>query len=296
MTIQAQEKSKSQTQIGYSYALLAVLFFGSSAVLVILADPIPPLEKTFWRMLIATVFIFAILKITRTALNWRQGSIRQFTVYGFVTALHFILYISSLSFTTVAHALTLVNSAPIFVTVLSAIFLKETIVARKWIGIAIAVGGIAVLAGFEGQFTTNMLIGDLMALGSGIMYAVYSLIGRKERDNYSLFSYAFGVYGFAAIWVLPVAVWSFFGGSGVLNYNWGNILALLALGIFPLGFGHTLYNAALRKVQATYANIIGTQEVSIGILYSWLFIAKEPSLNALIGAGITLIGLILVLV
>jgi drug/metabolite transporter (DMT)-like permease len=296
MSTKFSEKAKSQTQLGYLYAVIAVIFFGSSAVLVIVADPIPPLEKTFWRMLIATIFIFVILKGLNIALNWRQGSIRQFFIYGFVTALHFILYISSLSFTTVAHSLTLVNSAPIFVTVLAAIFLKETINARKWVGIGIAVIGIGVLAGFEGQFSVSMLIGDLMALGSGITYAIYSLIGRKERDNYSLFSYAFGVYGFAALWVLPVAIWSFLSGAGAANYNLNNILALLALGIFPLGFGHTLYNASLRRIHATYANIIGTQEVSIGILYSWIFINQVPTANVLAGAGITLIGLTIVLV
>jgi drug/metabolite transporter (DMT)-like permease len=296
MTSKTPEKTKSQTQLGYIYAIVAVIFFGSSAVLVILARPIPPLEITFWRLVIATIFIFVLLKLTHTALNWRQGSLRRFAIYGFVTALHFILYISSLSFTTVAHSLTLVNSAPIFVTILASLFLKESISGRKWLGIVIAVVGIGVLAGFESQFTTSMLIGDLMALGSGITYAIYSLIGRRERDNYSLFSYAFGVYGFAALWVLPVALWSFLGGAGAANYNLPNILALLALGIFPLGFGHTLYNASLRRIHATYANIIGTQEVLIGILYSWLFIAEVPSTNALIGAGITLVGLIIVLI
>lgn len=290
------EIQKREVRLGFVYAIIAVIFFGSSAVLVLYADPIPPLEKTFWRLVIATSFIFCLLKITRTTLGWQRASLGRFALYGFVTALHFIFYISSLSFTTAARALTLVNTAPIFLTIMAAVFLKESMPRRKWLGIGLAAIGVAILAGFEPTLSTEMLIGDLMALAAGITYALYSLAGRRERENYSLFSYAFGVYGFAALWVMPFAAWSFFSGKGLTNYSFWPVMALLALGIFPLGLGHTLYNAALRRVHATYANIIGTQEITIGILLSWLFFNQQPAANTLIGAAITLVGILVVLI
>jgi drug/metabolite transporter (DMT)-like permease len=74
------------------------------------------------------------------------------------------------------------------------------------------------------------------------------------------------------------------------------MLAVLALGLFPLGIGHTLYNAALRRAHPTRVNIIATQEVTGGILLSWWLLREVPSANAVIGAAIMLVGVIQVVV
>jgi drug/metabolite transporter (DMT)-like permease len=65
---------------------------------------------------------------------------------------------------------------------------------------------------------------------------------------------------------------------------------VLVLGVFPLGIGHTLYNAALRRMHPTLVNIIATQEVTGGILLSWWLLREAPSLNALVGAAVMLAG------
>jgi drug/metabolite transporter (DMT)-like permease len=70
---------------------------------------------------------------------------------------------------------------------------------------------------------------------------------------------------------------------------------VLALGLLPLGLGHTLYNAALRRTPATYVNLIATQEVTLGILLGILLLGEIPSLNSLIGAFITLVGIVMVI-
>jgi drug/metabolite transporter (DMT)-like permease len=69
----------------------------------------------------------------------------------------------------------------------------------------------------------------------------------------------------------------------------------VALGIGALALGHTLYNAALRRVHATYVNIIASQEVTGGIILAYIFLGQVPSVNALVGAVVTLVGVALVL-
>ena len=77
----------------------------------------------------------------------------------------------------------------------------------------------------------------------------------------------------------------------------GPALASVAvLGIFPLGIGHTLYNAALRRTHPTRVNIIATQEVTGGILLSWWLLGDAPTVNALVGALIMLAGVIQVVI
>ena len=73
------------------------------------------------------------------------------------------------------------------------------------------------------------------------------------------------------------------------------MLSILFLGVFPLGIGHTLYNAALRRVHAAYANLIATQEVTGGIILGIIFLAEMPPANAIVGCLMTLAGIMLVL-
>jgi drug/metabolite transporter (DMT)-like permease len=293
-TLATSTNQNTQRQ-GFTYTVVAVVFFASSAVLVLYADPVPAIEKTFWRMVVASLFVFSLLKLQGGSLNLKRRDLSRFALYGLIAALHFSLYIASLNFTTVAHALTIIYTAPVFVTIFSAIFLHESIQRRKWWGVAVVALGVAVLAGFEPTFNLTMLFGDIMAFGSAVAFGFYSIAGRRERDNYPLLSYASAVYGFAAFWLLPLAAFSFFSGSGVASYGGWQILAIIGLGIIPLGIGHTLYNAGLRRLHATYVNIIASQEVTFGVLLAWLLRNQQPSPNTLLGVIITLVGILLVL-
>jgi drug/metabolite transporter (DMT)-like permease len=280
-------------RLGLSYVALAVLFFSSSAVLVRLAAPLSPYEIAAGRLLVAAAAVLGLSVLTeRRGKEWARLTRRDlplFALFGLVAALHFLLYIASLQFTSIAHSLAIIYTSPIFVTLLSAWFLREPIVRRKWGGILIAVVGVAILAGFEPRLTPRILLGDAMALGSAIAYGFYSVVGRSQRGRFPLFLYAGMVYLMAALWTLPIAL-------AHLSSAYGSrqVFALLGLGIGPLALGHTLYNAALRKAHATSVNLIATQEVTGGILLGFLLLGETPSLNALIGAMITLLGIALV--
>jgi drug/metabolite transporter (DMT)-like permease len=126
------------------------------------------------------------------------------------------------------------------------------------------------------------------------MFGLYSVAGRYERARYPLLVYASRVYGVAALWLLPAALLSL-QSTPSDAWGWKQILSIVALGLGPLALGHTLYNASLRRVHATYVNIIASQEVTGGILLSWLVLGIVPSLNSLIGALVTVIGTALVL-
>jgi drug/metabolite transporter (DMT)-like permease len=269
---------------------LAVLLFSTSPVLVRwAADSLTSYEIAAGRLVIAGSLVLGIALARRERLP-RRGEWPRFVAFGLITALHFAFYIASLEFTTIAHSLAIIYTAPIFVAIFSWIFLKETLRPRQWMGIAIAVVGVAILTGFEPTMTRRMLWGDLLALGSAICYGLYSVAGRSQRQRYSLMAYAGTVYGLAALWLLPTAVISFTPDG----YSWAAIGSVVALGVLPLGIGHTLYNAAIRRVSATYANIIATQEVTGGIVLGILLLNEIPSLSALVGALITLAGIVLV--
>jgi drug/metabolite transporter (DMT)-like permease len=79
------------------------------------------------------------------------------------------------------------------------------------------------------------------------------------------------------------------------RYDLRVVLALLGLGLVPNTLGHTLYNAAVRRLNAAVANVIFTQEMTGAIILAWLILGEVPSVNALVGASIMLVGILLVL-
>jgi drug/metabolite transporter (DMT)-like permease len=284
-----------QSRVGLLYVCIAVFFFSTSPIFVRWSKPFTAVEIAFWRLAIAALLVAMMGLITRQRLLLKRHELPRFAFFGLITALHFILYIAALSFTTIAHALALIYTSPIFVTLFSALVLREPLPQRKYFGIGVAVIGVAIMAGFEPHYTACsfngtgqcMALGDALALLSGICFAIYSIAGRGERDRHPLFRYTTNVYGLAALWLLPVALYFAFQHA----YPLSAIGAVVALGVFPLGLGHTLYNAAIRRVHATYANLIATQEVTGGIILGVLLLGEVPSITTIAGVLVTLVGI-----
>jgi drug/metabolite transporter (DMT)-like permease len=281
---------RSTERQGIVLAVLAVILFSTSAVLVrYAAESLSAFEIAAGRALTAGALVLLLALLSRQGLpGWTDWP--RFLIFGLVAALHFGLYIAALGYTTIAHTLALVYTAPIFVAVFSRLFLGERLRPRQWLGTVIAVVGVAILTGFEPLTTPAMIFGDLLALGSAVCYGLYSVAGRSQRDRYPLFTYAGAVYLVAALWMVPLAAVTHTPGS------WTGIalLSVLALGLLPLGLGHTLYNAALRRTSATKVNLIATQEVTGGVLLGILLLGEIPSPTSLVGAAVTLFGIILV--
>jgi drug/metabolite transporter (DMT)-like permease len=280
-----------EEQRGLFLVGMAVLLFSTSPVLARwAAATLSAIEITAGRMAIAGLVVFSIALVRREALppprDWGR-----FAAFGLVAALHFAFYVASLDYTTIAHSLALVYTAPIFVALFSWWFLGEGMARRKWLGTVVAVGGVAVLAGFEPSFDRRMLLGDGLALGSAICFGLYSVAGRSQRHRYSLFAYAGTVYTVAALWLLPVAAFNF----TPTGYTTPALLSVLALGLLPLALGHTLYNAALRRTRATLVNLIATQEVTGGILLGILLLGEWPTPTSVVGVLITLVGIVMVI-
>lgn len=242
-------------------------------------------------MLLGAVCVLGLAAITGVDLRYRWRECGRLAVYGCITALHFFLYIWSLEFTTIAHSLSLVYTAPIFVTIFASVFLGESVPRRTYLGIPVVILGVAILSGLEPTIDSRMVFGDVLAIGSAICFGLYSVAGRYERTRQPLLRYAGGVYAAAALWLLVPAIVTFSGW-----HDLGPALAVAGLGILPLGIGHTLYNASLRRVHATYVNVIATQEVTGGVILGAIILREIPSWNSIVGAVVTLIGVLYVLI
>jgi drug/metabolite transporter (DMT)-like permease len=272
---------------------LAVLFVSFGAILVRLAAA-PPLAVSFHRVAIASLILlpFAYRDARRSwpALDSRSGAL--LLAAGLALALHFATWIASLSFTTVASSVLLVNTAPLFAIVLSRLFLHEKPSLVVQVAIPIALAGAALIAFGDWTGSPGSLLGNGLALAGAVTLAVYQVVGRGLRDALPLDAYVLGVWSVAAC-ALAVLARS----SGVVlgGYPVRTWLLFTALAIVPTLGGHGLINKSLRSFPAPTVGLFLLGEPVIASVLAWLVFREMPGPWSLAGGAVVLAALGLVL-
>lgn len=258
---------------------VGILGIGSSGPLIALSA-MPILSLIFWRNLGGSLFTlpFALRKkVDRNGAKWAA-------LAGVLLALHFIGFFAAMRMTSVAAGTALVALQPIF----ASIFIKITgghIPAKAWLGMAVSFAGVLLISGIDFSLDRRSFIGDVAAMVSAALAALYMICGSKAMKTLATSSYTSICYGVCALTALPIALVS---GSELLNFparEWWILLALIA-GAQILG--HTMFNSALKRVSPAVVSLIVFFEVPVAAVLAGVFdIGKQPS--GLIIPGIVLI-------
>jgi drug/metabolite transporter (DMT)-like permease len=272
---------------------LAVFFVSFGAILVRLAAA-PPLAVAFYRVAIASLILlpFAGKQARR---SWPAMGGRRLVLLGaagLALALHFATWIASLSYTSVASSVLLVNTAPLFAVVLSRLFLGETPPLVVQAAIPVAFAGAALIALGDWTGSPGSLRGNLLAIAGAVTFAVYQVVGRGLRDALPLNAYVLGVWGTAAL-ALAALARSF----GVLfgGYPTRTWLVFVALAVVPTIAGHGLVNKSLRSLSAPTVGLFLLGEPVLASLFAWLIFGEAPGPWTLAGGVVVLGALGLVL-
>jgi len=281
---------KGEDLKGAGLAAAATACFSMGAVLIRFSQALSPFEVTSLRLLLGAALVGGAARTRGIPLALDRPLRSQVLAVGVVAALHFSTFIASIYYTTIAHALTLTYTAPAMLAVASRIFFGERLRSRQTLGILLTLIGIALLAGFEPALTARMLGGDVLALGAAASFAAYSLLGRRLRAALPLLRYVFWVYLTAGLATLPLAA-----ATLTAPYQVAPLLAVALQALLPVALGHTLYNAAIRRLSPTLVSLIASQEVPGGILLGWLLLGEAGTPTTFAGVAVTLAGIILVL-
>lgn len=295
------------------FSPLLVLFFGvlaisSGSILVRLAqgEDMPSLVIAAWRLTLASLVLLPL------ALRYRRSELQQMTrsawglavLSGFMLALHFASWISSLAYTSVASSTVLVTTSPLWVGLTAPFLLKEALSKALKIGIPLAmlgsvlIGVADVLAVVDGrlvfsltQFTNqpNPLLGNGLALIGAVAASAYLLIGRRLRFGMSLLSYTAVVYSAAAFFLVILALVS---GYNLLGYSSIAYLVMILMALFPQLVGHSSYNWALGFLPAASVSIIVIAEPVGATLLAFLVFKEIPNGLTLAGSALLLAGIV----
>jgi drug/metabolite transporter (DMT)-like permease len=286
---------KVSPYIALAIALLAV---SSSAILIRIA------QKEVHSLVIAAYrLIFSALILLVPALLKSKDEIKRLSrkerlliiLSGFLLALHFASWISSLAYTSITSSVVIVTSSPLWVALFSTIFLKEKMSKTVKFGMFIAIVGAFIVGSPEilsAELSTSIaktsIWGQFLALLGAVFVAGYLLIGRKLRDRVSLITYTFLVYGSAAVFLLILILAMGLPLNGYQPHIWG---LFLLMAIFPQLIGHSTYNWALKYMSAVVVSIVALGEPIGATILGFLLLKETPHILEIIGGVILLFGI-----
>ena len=207
---------------------------------------------------------------------------------GLFLALHFGLWIYSLSLTSIASATVLVNVHPVFVLGAGILFLKERITWQALLYVGIALAGTTILSAGDFRIDTNTFRGDFFALLGAVSLAGYLIIGRKLRQTKAAVAYVFPVYLVSA---LLLTIINLIVGNPLFSYGFREYLLFFFMAFFCTILGHTLMNWTLGYLKTSFVSISALGEPIFATLLGMGIFSEAPTLIILLGGFITLTGL-----
>jgi drug/metabolite transporter (DMT)-like permease len=267
-----------------SALVLAVLAVSTGSLFVRFAHA-EPLVAALGRCLISTL-VLAAVGWRACAREWpklTRGEVWAALGAGACLALHFASWITSLSYTSVASSVVIVNTTPLWVALLVPVLSTDRVRGRTVLAIAISIVGCAVIGADDFRLAGRSLYGDGLALVGAWSAALYFLAGRKLRRSLSLLPYVIACYGTAALLLLAVVLVS---GERIVGlppatYGW-----LVALALVPQVIGHSAYNYALRYVTVALTSVATLGENIGAPLLAWIFLGEPPGIAKCIGGAI----------
>lgn len=220
-----------------------------------------------------------------------RTSVYYALVAGICLALHFATWITSLAYTSIAAASTLVSSTPIWVALLSWLWLREKLSPLTVIGIGVALaGGIIIALGGSGvdSVASRPLLGNFLALFGAWMYSLYLLLGRKaQQEGLGLGSYIAIAYTTGALILLPL--------PGIFSVSYTGYpsivyVYILLIAIFSQMIGHTSLNWGMRWLSPTLVTLAALFEPVGASLLAYFLLDELPGRLTLVGAAILLVG------
>ncbi len=269
--------------------LIGVISVAFAAIFIRLAEAHPLVIATYRLSLAALVLApIAWFKARQELLRLTRKQVILAIISGVFLALHFALWIWSLSYTTITSSVVLVTSSPIFVAIASYLLFREKITRRIISGIIVSIVG-AIIIGFNSwQLGGTSIHGSILALSGAVAVAGYLLIGRKLRQSMGLLSYIFLTYSSAAVFLLITSIAR---GAYLFDYSGETYLMFILLALIPQLIGHSALNWSLRFVPATMVTIAVLGE-PVGATILGFFILKEvPTIIELIGGALILSGI-----
>jgi len=274
--------SSVKNQPSYSPLLfvLAAAILWSTGGLFIKWTSISGLALSFGRSLTAALTVALFTRREGFGVN------RVTVVSSALYAALLILFVLATKQTTAANAIFLQYTAPVYLLLLEPIFYKEKFRFRDLITVAVCIIGMSLF--FVGKLRPQDVTGNLLALASGLCFALYVLLLRHSKSR-AVNRASSVIYGNLLVVLIAAPA----GIAALPQMTTHDALSVVYLGVVQIGVAYTLFTVAMaRGVRSLDAGIIGYIEPVLNPIWVFLAIGERPSNWALGGGSIIILAVI----
>jgi drug/metabolite transporter (DMT)-like permease len=275
--------------------LMLCVSWGFNQIAVKLALPdIPPMLQATIRSSGALIVLFLIARLRGVKMFERDGTLRAGLFAGVIFGFEFILIYRGLLLTSASRAVVFLYTAPVFVALGSYVFLGERLRASQWGGLALCFAGVALAIGVpQADVDAKVLLGDLMIVGGGAMWAATTLIVKATALLRAPAEKGLGYHVAISIPILALAAW--FSGETLTRVPGPLALSLMAYqAIWVVGLTFLLWFALVKTYSASKLSAFTFITPLFGVVASYFIM--HDTLTIAFGAAALLViaGLYLV--
>lgn len=293
---------------GFFIALVSSLFLSTTAIFIRYLTQtftLPALILAFWRDFFVALTLIPALAILRPALlRVERSHLAYLAVYGLALACFNSFWTLSVALNGAAVATVLVYCSAGFTVLLGWWLLKERLSLAKIAAVVVSLNGCVLVADALNPAAWNAnLLGTLTGVLAGLLYAVYSLMGRSAAQRginpWSTLLYTFS---FAALFLFLVNQlphgWLPGTASRLSDFLWlgsafNGWIVLFLLAAVPTVAGFGLYNVSLSLLPSGVANLILTSEPVFTAIIAFLLFGERLTPTQLIGSVMVLGGVVI---
>ncbi|WP_231112359.1 DMT family transporter [Stygiolobus azoricus] len=181
---------------------------------------------------------------------------------------------------------TLIYTQPIFLVILSAVFLGKKPTILQLLGTIIAISGAIYSAGI-----TGFNLGSILSLIGGLIWAIgtlYYQVFLIEKDIIKLNSF---MALFSALFLLPFTPINFY-----FKFNISGILVAVIIGITAQAIGFIAWFSSIKQLGPFLSSSLSLLVPAMSYLFSFIMLGEVPTFQQLLGTAIVLLGVFLTII
>ncbi|WP_420619237.1 DMT family transporter [Candidatus Poriferisocius sp.] len=242
------------------------------------------LPFAFWRLIGAAAWAVAALHLRGGRLDRRV--LRHSLAGGVVFTVNGATFFTAIKTTSVANAMVIGATAPIFLLWAASRIFKEQISYRVIVATPVAIAGmVMMLLGRSDSSGGGSLTGDVLAVVAVMSFSGYLVASRIARNHLTALEYQAGWSTIAAALMLPIALLSFDPLFISDTWSWG-VAAAMAV---TAGVAHLTFNYSHRYVSLRTISLLNMTAPGLAVMWAWFLFDEQ--LGGLQWLGVPLVAI-----
>lgn len=272
-------KSKAELNM-----ILSMIIFGSIGIFVkYIALPSGIISVA--RGLIGCIVLVVFSLVSKTGLSLKdiKKNILLLFVSGAFIGVNWMMLFESYNYTSVAVSTLCYYMAPVFMIILSAVFLKEKISLKKIICVVVSLCGMVLISGVfnNSGFSVKEIKGVALASGAAILYAFVTLFNKKlagmsagDKTIVQLF--------FAAVVILPYSIIK--GDFNFASVSMMQVVLLIIVGVLHTGLAYIMFFGSVGKLAAQTTAVLCYIDPITAVILSAVLLKEKLGIFEIAGA------------